>query len=524
MYIAPNSTVWLFRGYPGDKNYNNIPLFANADALYNHMAGLTKKSFDNVSYQRQERGVFYCPAGIGEIVNVNYMMFKNTNYENKWFYAFVTGVEYVNNKTTRVSFEIDEFNTWYYSCSLQQCFVEREHTLVDNVGSNLVPDNLELGEYVFNGQGVFTGLNKPVSINADGSMPDGWGIYVVSMYDSTGSILANGTAYGNIYSGLNLILCASIQQANKVIQNHANEGNLEGIVSIFMAPRDFDEPVSGFGPRRYDTTLPITFDNINGYTPKNKKLFTYPYNFLYVTNFKGGVASFKYEYFSDPAHPSFAMEGALNPDCEFILSPISYKGSAGVNYNESMSLKGLPMCGVATDTYRAWLAQNQPAMETTMRNTAINLAATGALTALTGGAAAPALIGGIASAATTASSMLGQKQAAKEAPDHLVGSNQSNIMYSVGNFTFQYYKCSIRKEMAQRIDEYWSAFGYPIGRVKKPNTTGRPQWNYVKTSGCCIKGGVPADSLIVLEQIFDKGVTFWHNYNNVGNYSLDNGV
>ena len=50
----------------------------------------------------------------------------------------------------------------------------------------------------------------------------------------------------------------------------------------------------------------------------------------------------------------------------------------------------------------------------------------------------------------------------------------------------------------------------------------RPHWNYVKTIDCSISGSVPSDDEKTICNIFDKGITFWKNGNEIGNYSLNN--
>lgn len=80
-----------------------------------------------------------------------YMMFKNTNYENKWFYAFVTDVTWVNNVTWEVSFILDVMQTYYFDFTYSQCLIERQHVEDDSIGANLIEENLEIGEYVYEG-------------------------------------------------------------------------------------------------------------------------------------------------------------------------------------------------------------------------------------------------------------------------------------------------------------------------------------------------------------------------------------
>lgn len=78
----------------------------------------------------------------------NYLMFQNSGFGSKWFYAFITSVEYVNNAVTEISFEIDVMQTWFFNYSVGECFIEREHSASDEIGENLVPETVNVGEYV----------------------------------------------------------------------------------------------------------------------------------------------------------------------------------------------------------------------------------------------------------------------------------------------------------------------------------------------------------------------------------------
>jgi len=59
---------------------------------------------------------------------------------------------------------------------------------------------------------------------------------------------------------------------------------------------------------------------------------------------------------------------------------------------------------------------------------------------------------------------------------------------------------------------------------KTPNRSGRPHWNYVKNKTTNLVGNAPADDVNQIVSIYNKGITFWKNGNEVGNYSLDNSI
>ena len=75
-------------------------------------------------------------------------MFKNTGFSNKWFYAFITEIEFVNQNSCLVHYELDVFQTWYFEINYLSSFIVREHVTDDSVGLHTIPENLEKGEYI----------------------------------------------------------------------------------------------------------------------------------------------------------------------------------------------------------------------------------------------------------------------------------------------------------------------------------------------------------------------------------------
>ena len=83
---------------------------------------------------------------------------------------------------------------------------------------------------------------------------------------------------------------------------------------------------------------------------------------------------------------------------------------------------------------------------------------------------------------------------------------------------------SIKEEMAQCIDKYFDIFGYKVNIVKTPNITGRTNWNFVKTIECNFEGNIPQQHLSLIKQMFNNGITLWHNPNTMYNYSNTNNI
>lgn len=151
MYIEPNSTIYLLRNVPLDNTYTDTMWFANASAQWTHFKTRVDTDggliFERNTYQRVNRNSCRLQVNADAIYNYNYMMFRNTNYGSKWFYAFITSIDWINNETAQINYEIDVMQTWAFDYQLEMCMVEREHSATDQVGDNIVTENLELGEY-----------------------------------------------------------------------------------------------------------------------------------------------------------------------------------------------------------------------------------------------------------------------------------------------------------------------------------------------------------------------------------------
>lgn len=503
MYIAPNTTIRMLKDVPLDNTYRNTIYFARVDNQTSYFSGKTKYTFAAQSYQRVQKGTLRIGRKADDLYDCNYLMFQNTAYGNKWFYAFVTGVEYVNNETSEVSFEIDVMQTWHFDYNVNMSFVEREMSITDNIGDNLVPENLELGEYVYKDLGLT-------------SLFDLYQIVIAATFDKDMND-ATGGMYGGVFSGLHYNVFSTWQSAASFISEATEQNKAEGIVSIFMLPIAFTADYQSTIPEVFDIERNKNLTDIDGYVPKNNKLFTYPYNLLYVTNNEGNVANYAFEYFNTDKC-NFNVSGAMCCTPECMLVPLNYKG-VEKNYNEKLTIGNFPQCAYTVDTFKAWVAQNQNQL-------ALN--AINAIGTTAAGAAAMYASKGVLGAGMTLSgiqqigSLVASVSDKSTLPPHARGGGGSIINMANQIKGFQFYYAHIRAEFARIIDDYFNAYGYATHRVKVPNRVIRPHWNYVKTVNVSLTGSVPADDMAKLRQIYDNGVTFWRNGDEVGNYALDN--
>ena len=187
-------------------------------------------------------------------------------------------------------------------------------------------------------------------------------------------------------------------------------------------------------------------------------------------------------------------------------------GNGSFNYVEKLVMSDFPQVAWSIDAFRAWLAQEA---STTALQGISSVASTG-FGALSGTPVAVA--GGIMGLANPANSVILAINRLTQAK----GTNGGTIDVASRTKDFYFRQMQSSAEYAKVIDDYFDVYGYATRRVKVPNRSARPHWNYVKTNGCVLSGNAPADDVRKICGIYDNGITFWKSASEVGNYSLDN--
>lgn len=145
MFIEPNTTIRILSNVPLDNTYNHTIYFGSATAQTNYFIGLTKHNLTQQTYQRVQKGKARIGLKAELLYDCNYMMFQNTSFGTKWFYAFITSVEYINNAVSEITFEIDVMQTWHFDYDLGRNYVVRQHALTDIIGENITGEPVDLG-------------------------------------------------------------------------------------------------------------------------------------------------------------------------------------------------------------------------------------------------------------------------------------------------------------------------------------------------------------------------------------------
>ena len=139
-YIAPNSTVWLYKGVRLDPNYENTYWFASKAAQKTAFDAYLAYTFTAQSYCRATGNAIRVQRNPDDLINCNYMAFRNTSFGDKIFYAFIDEVAYINNSTAEIRFTIDVMQTYLRDITFLPSYIEREHSATDDIGDNIVPE------------------------------------------------------------------------------------------------------------------------------------------------------------------------------------------------------------------------------------------------------------------------------------------------------------------------------------------------------------------------------------------------
>ena len=570
MIINPSTTIKLYSGMPLDNSYQNTLYWSSLTNQTNffHIDNPYYKHTANIStYQRVNKGVCEVEISADDIYDCNYMAFQNTNYGSKWFYAFITSVEYVNNANSRVYYEIDVMQTYFFDATLKECFVVREHQATDVPGDNLLAEPVGINNVICCSRDVheISSAYKLVVVSAN--------FDEVNVPGTTPQVLPKAPIVdfiGNMFSmsdvqSFDVSTLQGIQDVRKYINEM--QGEYGTLISMYMYPSNLigtktERHVDAQERTRiYDITLPQALDwNIprptsfynrenpsNNYVPKNKKMLCYPYNYLSV-DFGNMNNIYRYEhFFNNDVTPNatgqayFKILGAPSSTPEIVLVPRYYKGSwlqtSGnkYNYDESMKYTNLPKVPFPIDSFLSWWAQNSTAMIThagvnsvrtfrdsfksvmgnPMKQTHAGGEGLGAMFAYAGAQATDNLMDGLTNIGIDAI-------AHEQETNRWIGQPESDIRFSFDGIKFVCSKMQVEYNEAKSIDDYFTRFGYACNKLKVPARNNRPHWTYVRTNGCNIVGEFPSDDIKIMETLYDRGITFWNYASEIGNYSLDN--
>jgi hypothetical protein len=581
------TNIRLLSGVPFSNDYKYTRWFDTVTEQTSYfLAKTVVHSMTQATFQRIEGKNFIAVnKSIDDLWGVNYVMFQNASYSSKWFYAFVTKLEYKQTNTTYVHFQIDVFQTWKFNMDFKPSYVVREHCKLWNSDGtpviNTVDEGLNYGtEYdttsVSNYQPndgykwlvmltktpIHDGQTKEVTPTVIGTpqplmtyiapfkdnntvppvvMPDGSGLVASKPTDILSSLYTDTDSVNNVVSLYITDFTGIPSTFSGGTITFPNNGNVLKAVQVSDGDGGFFncihvESVLSFGSLNYSNGSKWT-----GYEPvKESKLLMHPYTQLILTDFKGNQSTYKTEYINNN-NLDIVIKGSLG-----VSNKTSY-GVADYNFNanglkESVSdefalINNEPNdIPIITDLLSAFLQGNRNSLINQKQSIVWN----GFMGSISNGMGATAsagmgnglgLISGVTGLVSGAGSSVLQMQGLQAKQKDIantppsIAKMGSNTSYTLGNGYNGVYiiKKQIKEEYRRKLESFFNQFGYKVNEVKVPNFHTRQYWNYVQTSSCVITGNFNNEDLNELKAIFDNGVTLWHT-DDVGNYALENEV
>lgn len=540
MAVTPNTDVYLLK-CPLELDEANQINFASATAQFNYFSSLPKLEGENFTYQRKD-SIIRFPAHIDTLLEYTYVMYRNTNYGTKWFYAFITDMQYINDNMTAITIKTDSWQTWCFDITLKKSFVEREHVADDTFGKHTVPENVDTGEYVCNGtpdkityaKANDSDLSPVVLFQVTKTTLKASGMSDYTFPSATLGV-HNGIPQGCSCFGLRL-KSDTVGTIHSVCGIYDTYGAGDAIVAISLVPyfaagaweTKQDSASNNYLVPKDNWATGVLSDNtiarnttLDSYSPKNNKMFTSEFNYLYLTNNAGADVTLHWENFAD-GDLDYRIVYAIDQGGSIKIYPTnSIKSSRSISlgdgWNEGVLGAKLPNISWSSDYYLNWKAVNGQniAVQTTLQgmNFGVN--------AINGSGNFFSTLDYASSIANTLQSI---RQAEMTPPQAKGNVAAGDIGFSNFESAFTFRKMSVRAEYAKRIDDYLSAYGYRVNSFKTPQITSRSNWNYIKTKGIAIEAKIPQANLQEIKDIFNNGVTFWHNPLTFLDYSQTNSI
>lgn len=557
--VAPNSSIILLKT-PMELNDSNTLSFNTESSKHDYFLSLPKLRLDNATYQRKDDVVRYptSPDGVTyeDLLEYNYCMYQNTSYDTKWFYAYVDDIRYVNDCMTEIKLKTDVFMTWQNDITYKASFIERQHVGDDTIGKHLIPENVETGEYVIN--------------DMDYAGVDNCHVVICSAWNpidhKTGGEWvgkASGSFLNGIYQGCDYFLMgddAVPYGISYFMGMMATQSKLDSVLGMFMLPdkltdysnitwdylfdtgggiaqgaiKKLTSTIVGTGAKvLVNKTISKNYTTIDGYTPKNNKLFTSQFNYLMVSNNSGANFNYNYEDFST-ADCTFECDGAVAPGGSIKCFPKYYRGiTNGMEYG--INSGKYPVCSFTGDMYTNWLTQNSVNIQ--MGNFDFNIKpgdmgiGSGLMSMVSGiglmatGAGGFAGAGSVLTGGMQIANSVGEIQRHQKEPPMFRGNiNAGDVTYAKKWLDFNFYKMSIKHQFAKIIDDYFTMYGYKVNSLEVINPHKRTYFDYIKTIGCNIIGNIPQKDMQEIRNLFDNGITIWHNASHFLDYSVNNSI
>lgn len=537
--FSPDSSLRLLN-VRMDSELRNTLWFPDRNTQTNWFLSQTDSiSFTDYSYVKKDNTIVLA-CREEDIWRFNYVMYQNTNFSSKWFYAFIVKREWASDYSTRIYLKTDPLQTWMFDWSLMTSFIERQHSTTDTPGDNIIPEPIGGSQVIYQISGTVD------------CTPDWIGVFATSNASGEGT---SGVKIGGMYSGAQNIFLDQILP-NNLLNSYVNNGLASAVSRI--------QQITGFGTESgsvtgYNATYQKHPTNIAGYTPRNKKLLSGAFVNGYVTGF-GQEIKFTPDFCSgSEVQVNFAQDITSGS----VYCYISNYGQQGVNGHTNVLgfLFTFPESTWAYNQYKNdynlhngsnAIFKERSGVQRSVNQLNAGIGTIGNIASMAAGIAdivnPASVLGGdlardvtgftdsIQSSVSDAASLYQYSAGIDEISQNLAYIDecynapatgnvaQSNPFIAAGETIVRYGWLVPDARIAERYDRFLDVYGYSQNTYAIPNLHARSAWTYVKVTELMLDGNCPDEDELQIRQAFRNGVFWWVYNKEFGNFNQDNGI
>lgn len=503
---TPCTEITLLQSPLSADNEHQIKFGSIAEQIA-YFQALPKSSLLNSTFQRKDNAIRY-NGNIETLYKYNYVMYKNKEITDKYFYAFITNLEYINENVTLIHMQTDVWQTWQFDLNFLKSFVEREHFETDEYNSladSPAHGQLEqttLAEYSYSG-GYFCFCSADITqddttnVNVYDFAIDKFTVPCMILYWSASDCL----------------------KMNDTLQKISNKGRADRILTLVYMPYLTDNMITNMNLAHLGSTDVGDLDIFNGFDTAAeikstisvsfaqehtfRKELTYPYAKLVVEDITTGqkieLAPEKFDT-TETRVAQFEIQPTLTETPSLRIIPRNYAGQSYA-YGDSLLIKYNTTLPVVNNLYAKYMMNNELTDKFKMYESGVSAL----------GSLATVNAQGLQSSLSEIVGVVAQEsQAAKLAPQisSFTDGAFERILFQNGIKISLYTMDSFHMQQAR---DFWTMFGYPCHGVKVPNFIGSARdYNYEKIINPNIEGNnIPAADMLQIEEIFKNGVTLW---------------
>lgn len=507
------SQIWLCHVNLETDNFEQI-IFDSFGQQSSYFMNHSKFTFADFTYVRTPtptgvKSVLSVNKNIEDLYSCNYVMYQNRSYTNRYFYAFITKMEYKGENVTHLYLEEDAWQNWQFSLNYKESFIDRQtprfdylNTLADDVAhGQLVCDTYN--EYALGGMYFAFCTTDPFQDDVKESEPYSFrvGNYNIpcwvlvwkeTEYDDMTKTLQRIAANGWGDRILSCVYIPFIPDPSKIETETISPSSIALKVKIAKSinPSDLEQEI----------ILDSTF-----YQPEMLKCRTFPYAKIVVTDLTSGQSlELAPEKFKNRV-PVFLIQPVISETPYYRIIPKDYEGK-DIDLEHTLTVQSNASLPLANNLYAKYMMNNSEMNNLQKFSSVVSGASQmlmptpsniigGAMQMLTG-------VGTVVAKENQASKLGNSVTSIKDGAMERICYGRNRIKIAIHVMDDDHYKM---------CTNYWKNFGYPVrtfDHINLPLNWGDK--TFVKTIICNIDGNdVPQPSLQAIKDMFNHGV-FMH--------------